>query len=141
VKPISTRTHAILDYLTVGFALAFPRLLGCRREFTDAVTALALGKLGYAMMTRHEGGIIKAIPMKTHLALDAAGGAAMCALPFLCDEDDPAAVACSVGMGLFDIAAAPMTQTSEAVPTQEPDTRVLEQAREAIRRGEQGVTL
>jgi hypothetical protein len=111
MKPISTRTHGILDYLTVGFALAFPRLLNCRKEFTNAVTTLALGKLAYAMMTRHELGLVKLIPMKTHLALDAMGGATLAALPFLTDEEDPRAIACAVGQGVFDIIAAPMTET------------------------------
>jgi hypothetical protein len=109
---ISTRTHGMLDYLTVGFALAFPRLLGCNRKFTNAVTSLALGKLGYAMLTRHELAPVKLIPMKAHLVMDCIGGAALCAIPFALDEeDDPAAIVCAMGMGLFDIAAAPMTET------------------------------
>jgi hypothetical protein len=111
MKLISTRTHGILDYVTAGFALTFPRLLRCSDGFTNAVTMLALGKLGYSMLTKHELGLAKVIPMKVHLAMDAVGGAAMAALPFVMDEDDPTAVACAVGMGLFDIAAAPMTQT------------------------------
>ena len=110
-KPISTKMHGVLDYLTVGFALAFPRVLDCNKTFTDAVTMLALGKLGYALLTRHELAAHKWIPMKAHLAMDAAGGAALCALPFLTDEDDPAAVACAIGMGVFDIIAAPLTET------------------------------
>jgi hypothetical protein len=113
MQVISTRTHGILDYLTAGFALAFPRLLRCSDEFTNAVTVLALGKLGYSMLTKHELGLVKVIPMKAHLAMDAVGGATMAALPFLTDEDDPRAVACAVGMGLFDIVAAPLTQTED----------------------------
>ncbi len=124
--PISTRTHAMLDYLTVGTMLAIPRLLGSSERFTRAVTMLALGKLAYAMLTRHEGGIVKAIPMKTHLALDIGGGAALAALPFLMDEDDPATVAACLGQGLFDIAAAPMTETTPSFD--EPDHDWSEQA-------------
>ena len=110
MRRISTRTHGVLDFLTVGFALTFPRVLGCSERFTNAVTGLALGKLGYALLTRHELGAVKAIPMPAHLTMDAIGGAGMCALPFILDEDDPAAIACAVGMGLFDIAAAPLTE-------------------------------
>jgi len=111
-KPISTKTHGVLDFLTVGFALAFPRVLNCNKAFTNAVTMLALGKLGYGLLTRHELGAYKLIPMKAHLAMDAVGGAALCALPFLTDEDDVAAQCCAIGMGVFDIAAAPMTETA-----------------------------
>ena len=59
VQVISTKTHGILDFLTVGFALTFPRVLGCSKEFTNAVTMIALGKLGYALMTKHELGVAK----------------------------------------------------------------------------------
>lgn len=113
-KPISTKMHGVLDYLTVGFALAFPRVLNCNRAFTNCVTALALGKLGYAMLTRHELGVKQLIPMKAHLIADAVGGATLCVLPFLTGEDDLAAQACAVGMGAFDIAAAPLTETEQA---------------------------
>src|SRR5688500_11111165 len=51
--------------------------------------------------------------MPAHLALDAVAGAGLAALPFLLaeDEDHTAVIACCVGQGLFDIAAAPMTET------------------------------
>ena len=111
MKPISTRTHAVLDLVTAGSMLAIPRVLGCSRRFTNAVTCLAVGKLAYALMTRHELGVVKAVPMKAHLMLDAIGGATLCALPFLMDEDDPATVALCAGQGVMDIAVAPLTQT------------------------------
>jgi hypothetical protein len=122
-KLISTRLHAFLDFATVGFALAFPRVLPCSRSTRNAITALALGKLGYALMTRHELGLVKLIPMRVHLALDSAAGAGLCALPFMLDEDDPATTACCVGMGLFDIAAAPLTETEMRPPEQYPRTQ------------------
>ncbi|TVP43846.1 MAG: cytochrome P450 [Gemmatimonadales bacterium] len=50
--------------------------------------------------------------MKTHLALDALGGAALCALPFLLDEEEDSTVsACVIGLGVLDLAVAPLTQT------------------------------
>ena len=110
-KLISTRTHGILDYVTVGFALAFPRFLPCKESTKNAITTLFLGKLGYAMLTQHEMGLYKLIGMKTHLALDCMGGATLCAIPFMTDEDDPGTIACCVGLGLFDIAAAPISET------------------------------
>lgn len=120
---ISTRTHGVLDYLTVGFALAFPRMFGASRGFTRAVTVIALGKLTYTLFTRHELGLFKCIPMKAHLAMDALGGAALCALPWALDEENSAACAAAVGMGLFDIAAAPMTQTKASFDRFEPIER------------------
>ncbi len=108
-KPISSRMHSVLDYLTVGGFLLLPRLLGAKPAVANAVTALALGKLAYTAMTDHEGGIVKRIPLKTHLMLDGIVGIAMAAVPFLLEEEDETVTWTLAGMGLFDVAAVPMT--------------------------------
>src|SRR5688572_33154875 len=111
-KPISTKAHGVVDYLTIATCLALPRVMGWSKGLTDGMTALALGKLGYALFTRHELGLVRKLPMQAHLALDAAGGAALCAMPkLLGDEDDVGACGACCALGLLDIAAAPMTQT------------------------------
>lgn len=115
MKPISTKTHAMLDYLTVGAFLALPRLMGSSREFTNAVTCGALGKLGYTLLTRHEGGVVKVIPMTAHLWLDAVMGAGLMAMPHFFDESCAARRAFEA-LGAFDILAAPLTQTSHEPP-------------------------
>jgi hypothetical protein len=116
-KPISTKMHGVLDYLTIGTFLTLPRVMGWSRELTQGMTMLALGKLGYTLFTRHELGLVKKLPMGAHLALDAAGGAALCAMPMLLgDEDDVGAQEACCALGLFDIAAAPLTQTSMRLP-------------------------
>ena len=116
-KPISTKSHGVLDYITIGTFLTLPRVMGWSRSLTDGMTMLALGKLGYTLMTRHELGLVKKLPMQAHLALDVAGGAALCAMPTLIgDEDDVGACAACCALGLFDIAAAPMTETTMRVP-------------------------
>ena len=69
-------------------------------------------KLCYAMATDHELGMVRKIPMKTHLILDCIGGATLAALPYLVGEEDDIGKESLVGMGLFDIAAAPLTQTT-----------------------------
>jgi cytochrome P450 len=96
-----------LDFASAGFLLAFPRLLGASRGLKKATTMLALGKIGYSLLTRHEGGAVGVLTMKAHLALDAAGGAALAALPLLTKKQErPAVAACCVAAGLFDLAAA-----------------------------------
>jgi hypothetical protein len=111
-KPISTQFHGVLDYLTIGTFLTLPRVMGWSKGLTDGMTMLALGKLGYTLMTRHELGLVKKLPMQAHLAMDAAGGAVLCAMPkLLGDEDDVGACAACCALGIFDIVAAPMTET------------------------------
>jgi hypothetical protein len=111
-KPISTQMHGVLDYLTVATFLTLPRALGCSERLSNAVGAVALGKLCYTLFTRHELGVVKAIPMKAHLAMDCVGGAAIASLPFLLEEDNEVATAALVALGAFDIAAAPLTETT-----------------------------
>ena len=111
-KPISTKMHGVLDYLTIATFLTLPRAMGWNKSLTNAMTTLALGKLGYTLMTRHELGLVKLIPMQAHLVMDAIGGATLAALPHLCDEDDDTATVACAALGLFDIAAAPMTETA-----------------------------
>ena len=76
------------------------------------MNAVGLTKLAYTLLTRHELGAYKVLPMKAHLAMDVAGGAMLCALPFMAghDADDLETAVCA-GMGAFDIAAAPLTET------------------------------
>jgi hypothetical protein len=114
-KPISTKTHGIIDFITAGTTLLLPRIMNCSDELKNAVTMMGLTKLAYSICTRHELGLIKAIPMKAHLAMDAVSGTAMAALPFVLEEEEPGAIACCVAMGLGDVAVSAMTETSSTV--------------------------
>lgn len=123
-RPISTKAHGVLDYLTIGTFITLPRVMGWSRGLTQGMTLLGLAKLGYTLMTRHELGLVKKLPMQAHLALDAAGGAALCAMPMLLgDEDDCAAQEVCCSLGLFDILAAPLTQTTMRRPEQTVEYR------------------
>lgn len=118
-KPISTKTHAMLDYLTIGNFLILPRVLGFSETVTNGMTAVGLVKLAYTLMTRHEGGLAKVLPMQAHLAMDVVGGATLCALPFLDEDSDVTEQAVCCALGAMDIAVAPMTRTEP-----EPDSRM-----------------
>jgi len=110
-QPISTRTHAMIDYLTIGTLLTLPRVLGWSERLTEAVTTVALSKLGYTLLTRHEGGAAKVLPMKAHLAMDAVGGASLAALPWVLEEEDDVAKVMCAAIGAMDVMVAPMTQS------------------------------
>jgi hypothetical protein len=84
-KPISTKTHALLDY-TLGPTLAFmPEAFGFPRSSAATVPARAIGgaSMAYSMMTKYELGIYPVISMKQHLILDAITGGVMAASPWL----------------------------------------------------------
>jgi hypothetical protein len=114
VKPLSTRAHGVLDYLTVGLLLALPRALGWDRPVTRLLTGAAVGTLAYSALTRYELGPLKLLPMPAHLALDGASGALFVAAPAFLAGERAATKAALIGIGLFEIAAALLTRTTVA---------------------------
>lgn len=118
MKLFSTKTHGVLDYLTVGQLLALPRMLGWSPKVTGFLNTMALGTLGYSLITRYELGPIKLLPMKGHLALDAMNGALFCAAPLLFPDEDTTVKATLVGLGLFEIVAALTTETEPSYSEQ-----------------------
>lgn len=109
-KLISTRTHGVLDLVTAATLVTLPRALGWGDRVTSMLTALGVGTLGYSLLTNYEFGLRKILPMRVHLALDAASGASLCAAPWIFPDEAPEVIATLVGLGLFEIAAAMLTE-------------------------------
>ena len=83
-RVIPTQAHAVLDYLTGGALVAAPRLLGLTGTTAGKVLDLAGGiSTAQSLLTDYELGLVKVIPMRTHLALDAASGAVVAASPWI----------------------------------------------------------
>ncbi len=74
---VSTKTHGVIDYATAGTLLAAPVLLrGAGARGRLALSVAGGGVLATSLLTDYELGLRRVIPMKAHLALDAATGAA-----------------------------------------------------------------
>jgi hypothetical protein len=116
-RPISTLMHGILDYVTAPTLLVLPRMLGWGTKVTSLLSGAGVGVLGYSVMTRYELGLLKMLPMKAHLALDMASGGMLALSPLLLKkrERDVATIATLVGLGLYEIAAALLTQTQSPI--------------------------
>ena len=110
-RPISTRTHGVLDYLSAGTLLALPRALGWDRTVTGLLTAAGLGTLGYSLLTRYELGLLRVLPMKAHLTFDGLSGAMLAAAPLLLPEESKGVAGALVGLGAFEVAASLLTET------------------------------
>ena len=84
-RPIDSTLHGATDY-TVGTLLltAFPKLAGIdgTRAAKQIRTAGAV-HAGYSTLTDYPLGIVKVIPYKAHLAIDALGALALAATPFV----------------------------------------------------------
>lgn len=117
-KLFSTKTHGVLDYLTVGTLLTLPRALGWNTRPTALLTNAALMTLGYSLATRYELGLLKLLPMRAHLALDAMSAVGLLAAPWLLPDEDSSVKATLIGLGLFELT---VTLSTEAEPSYEED--------------------
>lgn len=121
MKPISTRTHGVLDYVMGAILIVAPFLLG----FADGGPAmwvpviLGLSAIVYSMLTNYELGLVGALSMRTHLALDFASGAILAASPWLFGFDAWVWVPHLV-LGIAEVGASLLTQR---VPSHGPGHR------------------
>jgi len=112
-RPIDSTLHGATDY-TVGTVLmtVFPKLAGVEGT-QSAIQIRAAGAIhaGYSTITDYPLGIVKALPYRAHLAIDAVGAIALAATPFVTgqwkkgrDQWLP-----HVGLCLFELASLAMT--------------------------------
>lgn len=111
---IPTRIHGMLDYSMGLLLILAPWLLG----FDDAANrwavyvpvGLGISMLVISAMTRYELGLVKAIPMSTHLTIDVIAGLFLAVSPWLFGFADEIAWP-HVLFGLLEVGAGLMTQT------------------------------
>ena len=116
---ISTRTHGLLDYFVGPALAALPQVLDCNRTTARVLKAAGIGAAAYSMLTDYERGVVKTLPMETHLALDAISGASLIGAAMLLRDETPQNRFLLAGIGAFEIAVASMTST-EAYADGEP---------------------
>jgi hypothetical protein len=84
-RPVDSTLHGIVDYTAAAtLTTVFPRLVGVQgtRSARQIRTAGAIHGT-YSTLTDYPLGIVKAIPFKVHLGLDAVGALALAATPFV----------------------------------------------------------
>src|SRR4051795_10726006 len=84
-RPIDSTLHGATDY-SVGTLLmtAFPKLAGVEgTQSAKQIRAAGAIHAGYSALTDYPLGVVKVIPYKAHLALDALGAVALAATPFV----------------------------------------------------------
>jgi len=62
MKPISTRTHGIIDYAYAGALIALPFLLHWNRRAARLSIGAGLATLGISMVTNYECGVVRLLP-------------------------------------------------------------------------------
>src|SRR3954470_818326 len=131
-KPISTKAHGFLDYMTAGLLVTLPRAMGWSENVTRLLDASAAGTVAYSLLTRYELGVVKALPMTAHLAIDAVQGGALIGAAAFMEDEDLDVRATLAALGVFELGVTFMTRTQTAASEAEHPTteRVLERARD-----------
>jgi hypothetical protein len=86
-KPIKSKTHGIIDYMTSSAVAMAPRLLNMPKRAAALSYGLAGGYTALSMMTRYPAGAKKIVPFKAHGAAEAVIGAALPFMPHLMHFD------------------------------------------------------
>jgi hypothetical protein len=111
IKPISTRTHGIIDYAYGGTLIALPFLMRWNRRAARLSIGAGLATLGVSMMTNYECGVIRLLPMKAHLAMDAAETSMLMGAPRTLGSMGDDAGRVLAMLGALGAAVGAMTQT------------------------------
>jgi hypothetical protein len=112
-RPVDATLHGVVDY-TAGTTLltVFPKLAGIEgtRSARQIRIAAAI-HAGYSTLTDYPLGIVKALPFKAHLALDAVGAVALAATPFITGQFKQGAKQWvpQVALCLFELGSLAMT--------------------------------
>lgn len=108
---ISTKTHGVVDYLMGLLLIAAPWLLDFAAGGAETWVPVILGAsaLVYSLLTNYELGLVKSIPMPTHLMLDLVSGIFLAASPWLFGFADVVYLPHLI-LGILEIGAALMTQ-------------------------------
>jgi hypothetical protein len=112
-RPIDSTLHGVVDY-TAGATLTtvFPRLAGIEgtRSAGQIRTAAAI-HAGYSTLTNYPLGIVKILPFRAHLAIDAVGALALAATPFVTGQfkEGRSQWVPHVALCLFELASLAMT--------------------------------
>jgi hypothetical protein len=84
-RPVDATLHGVVDYSAGAFlTTVFPVLAGI--EGTRAARQIRMAgamHAGYSLLTDYPLGVVKVLPFRAHLALDAVGAIALAATPFV----------------------------------------------------------
>lgn len=118
---IPTRVHGVLDYLIGIVLVAAPWLFGLTREGMAMWVPIVLGAalILYSLVTDYEWGVVRRLPMTSHLRLDVVSGALLAISPWLFGFDWIVWVPHFV-IGLVEVGAGLLT---ERVPSYERGAR------------------
>ena len=111
MRVISTRVHGMMDYLVGVLLIGAPWLFDFDRGGAETWVPVVLGAgaILYSLFTNYELGMVRRIPVPTHLMLDLGSGLLLAVSPWLFGFADRVWVP-HVVFGLIEIGTALMTR-------------------------------
>ena len=110
-RPISTRTHGTIDYLWATLAAALSKSLTNAPSSGRLIQNAGVVAAANTMLTNYERGVVRMMPMKAHLALDALMGSALLLTPLLVPASERRYAVIPMALGAISLISALMTET------------------------------
>jgi hypothetical protein len=98
-RPISTRTHGIIDYAWATAAGTLPTRINGATSTARLVRGAAAAVSANSMFTNYEGGVLRVMPMRMHLKMDAVLGAVLVLAPWFLPRAERRYAAVPVALG------------------------------------------
>ena len=147
-QPLGSRLHGVLDYLTGAMLIGASRLPALSGRFAGrALAAAGANHLAYSLVTDYELGLVKRLPYKAHLALDAVGALGLAAAPWILGREEAVDRWVPGAVGLYELSAVALSDprgrgragagvTHRAVTVNKPeaDVRAVLEDPAAVRR-------
>ena len=131
-RPIGSRLHGALDYLTGTTLVGVSRLPGVRGRFAgQALLTAGAAHLAYSLVTDYELGALRKLPYRVHLVLDAAGAGALALAGAV--RSDPIDRFLPVGVGLYELGAVLLSDPHGTPHAVERRSVTVERGEEEVR--------
>lgn len=114
-RPISTKAHGLIDYAWATAAGTLPTMMNGASATARLVRGAAAAASANSMVTNYEGGVLRVMPMRLHLAMDVVLGAALVLAPWFLPRAERRYAAVPVALGAVALLAGMLTKT-EAPP-------------------------
>lgn len=121
-RPISTRTHGMIDYTWATVAAALPRMMTNAPASGRLMQNASVAGAANTMFTNYEAGLVKVMPMKAHLTMDVVMCGALLMAPFLVPASERRYAAIPMALGALGMIAALMTETESPLEGDEAFT-------------------
>ena len=118
-RPISTRTHGMIDYAWATAAETLPKMMENATRTARLVRGAGAAAGMNSMLTNYEAGIVRVMPMKAHLAVDMLMCTALLLSPFFLPSSERRYAFIPMALGAVGLMAGLMTETESPLEESE----------------------